>query len=178
MKVTEKIYGMYLDENGFPNDTVEARKKGLVHCKSYEVTDIEIGQSFTYIKLQGFDGVFNSVMFNFYDENGKSFDIIDSKYNPYLNINKATTKPSELFKELDMTVQFENENTLRYYKYERHVTGYIETDIDITVEFDKVLKIPRLKRFEDGHAVEFINYGIKLHQAIHQQMIEFDWIKN
>lgn len=56
----------------------------LVEGKEYEVKDILMGQSHTTILLADLDGVFNNVLFDFF-EDGKEIDIFTSpKYNPYL----------------------------------------------------------------------------------------------
>ena len=54
--------------------------------KEYVVEDVLMGQSLTHIILEGFDGVFNSVQFEFYEES-KPVDIYrDPRYNPYLSL--------------------------------------------------------------------------------------------
>ena len=53
--------------------------------KEYEVLFIDMGQSYTYVKLKGGLKV-NSVQLEFY-ENGKSLNIYrDIRFNPYLSI--------------------------------------------------------------------------------------------
>lgn len=50
------------------------------------VNNINIGQSSTSIYLEGFEGSFNSIFFNF-KEDGKDINIYsDKRYNPYLSI--------------------------------------------------------------------------------------------
>ena len=50
------------------------------------VNNISMGQSSTSIYLEGFEGSFNSVFFNF-KEDGKDINIYgDKRYNPYLSI--------------------------------------------------------------------------------------------
>lgn len=50
----------------------------------YEVHYVSMGQSHTHIYLEGIDGCFNSVNFDFY-ENGEPIIIQrDPRYNPYL----------------------------------------------------------------------------------------------
>ena len=50
------------------------------------VNNINMGQSRTSIYLEGFEGSFNSVFFNF-KENDKEINIYsDKRYNPYLSI--------------------------------------------------------------------------------------------
>jgi len=50
------------------------------------VNNINMGQSSTSIYLEGFEGSFNSVFFNF-KEDGKDINIYgDKRYNPYLSI--------------------------------------------------------------------------------------------
>ena len=50
------------------------------------VRDIDMGQSSTSIYLDGYKGSFNSVFFEF-EENDKEIDIYgDKRYNPYLSM--------------------------------------------------------------------------------------------
>jgi len=52
--------------------------------ESYEVEEISMGSSFTFITLKGKSDAYNSICFSFY-ENGKPLDIYnDARFNPYL----------------------------------------------------------------------------------------------
>lgn len=52
--------------------------------QEYHVERVDMGQFITYIHLSGFDGSFNSVQFDFF-EDGEPIDIYRSpKYNPYI----------------------------------------------------------------------------------------------
>lgn len=52
--------------------------------KQYEVECISMGQSHTSIQLKDKKGIYNSVIFKFY-ENGNELDIYsDKRFNPYL----------------------------------------------------------------------------------------------
>lgn len=58
--------------------------------KDYNVECVDMGQSSTYIRLSGFDGYFNSVQFDFF-EDGKPIDIYRSpNYNPYMRKREET----------------------------------------------------------------------------------------
>ena len=58
----------------------------LEYGKTYEVVDIDMGQSFTSIYLDGKPFPYNSVLFEFY-EDGELLDIYkDARFNPYLYI--------------------------------------------------------------------------------------------
>lgn len=66
--------------------TAECCKKSddLEIGKQYEVDCISMGQSHTSIVLKNKSGIYNSILFKFY-ENGKEIDIYsDSRFNPYL----------------------------------------------------------------------------------------------
>ena len=78
-----EIYAIYLDENGYDNDTKEAREVGLEKGKVYEVDFMDIGQSHSYVGLANFNDCFNSVMFEFEDGEGNEVDIFDTEWNPY-----------------------------------------------------------------------------------------------
>lgn len=53
----------YLDFHGYPNDVPNCRKAGLEKGKRYEVAALSVGQSHSYVWLEGFDAPFNSVCF-------------------------------------------------------------------------------------------------------------------
>ena len=73
-------------ENGFPHDEEKAKKAGLIAGNEYPVSDISIGQSYTSVHLENFQGAFNSVQFEFY-EDGKPLNIFrDRRFNPYLGV--------------------------------------------------------------------------------------------
>lgn len=53
--------------------------------KLYEVEYVEMGQSYTSIYLLNIDCAFNSVNFEFYDEDSNNVNIFSMpEYNPYL----------------------------------------------------------------------------------------------
>lgn len=73
---------MYPDY-GYPHDGEQAAKAGLVVGKRYLVEDVDMGQSYTSIKLDCIDEPFNSVLFEF-EEDYSPVDIYaDPRYNPY-----------------------------------------------------------------------------------------------
>ena len=58
--------------------------EGLRVGQEYEVEEVSMGQSHTYIYLKGHKGCFNSVQFDFY-ESGTPHNIFrDPRYNPYM----------------------------------------------------------------------------------------------
>lgn len=74
---------MYPDY-GHDCDVKHAIKVGLKVGEKYEVEDLSMGQSHTSIFLKDIEGVFNSVQFEF-EEDDKPVDIYRSpKYNGYL----------------------------------------------------------------------------------------------
>lgn len=53
-------------------------------CCIYEVVNVRIEQSDTFVYLKGYEEPFNSIFFDFY-EDGKEIDIYeDSRFTPYL----------------------------------------------------------------------------------------------
>lgn len=72
-------------EAGYPGNGENAIKRGLKVGEKYEVEYIGMGQSYTSIELKGIENNFNSVLFDFEDENGVPVNIYrDPRYNPYL----------------------------------------------------------------------------------------------
>lgn len=71
-----------------PDAGYEAGKenvKKLEPNKYYEVSNIDMGQSHTYVYLANIEGAFNSVNFEFYEDK-KLIDIFsDKRFNPYLD---------------------------------------------------------------------------------------------
>lgn len=56
----------------------------LEYGKTYEVVDIDMGQSFTSIYLKDMKNPYNSVIFEFY-EDGEPLDIYrDARFNKYI----------------------------------------------------------------------------------------------
>lgn len=56
----------------------------LEYGKTYEVEDVDMGQSYTSIYIVGKPYPYNSIFFEFY-ENGELLDIYeDRRFNPYL----------------------------------------------------------------------------------------------
>ena len=73
---------------------------GLIEGEEYEVESVSMGQSYTSICLttpkEGTKNPFNSVIFNFFEDNKELNIYSDNRFNPYLNIlknkNKCTNK--------------------------------------------------------------------------------------
>ena len=64
-------------------DTI--RNSGYKIGDMFEVKDVCMGQSYTSIYDAKDDQAYNSIYFDFYDENGVEIDIYeDPRYNPYL----------------------------------------------------------------------------------------------
>lgn len=71
--------------SGYPHDGEQAEKAGLVVWKRYLVEDVNMGQSYTSIKLDCIDKQLNSVLFEFEKEDYSPINIYaDPKYNPYI----------------------------------------------------------------------------------------------
>ena len=80
MKIFAKLdhpdYGYGLDQEDIKN---------LDRKKFYEVKSVSMGQFSTYFTLRELGGCYNSVQFEFYDENRNLVDIFDMpEFNPYL----------------------------------------------------------------------------------------------
>ena len=60
------------------------KELSLEVSKSYEVDHIDMGQSFTFVHLKGLEEWFNSLCFEFYEDD-KPLDIYkDKRFNPYI----------------------------------------------------------------------------------------------
>lgn len=81
----EKVMARFLyPDHGTRFDIQKVQEAGLEKGKDYEVREIFMGQSRTSIFLEGLEGPFNSVQFEFF-EDGKPLNIFrDSRFNPYL----------------------------------------------------------------------------------------------
>lgn len=76
---------MYPD-NGWDGDVKYAKEAGLKIGEKYEVEEVHMGQVNTTIFLKGLAGCFNSIQFEF-EEDDMPIDIYKSpKYNPYMNL--------------------------------------------------------------------------------------------
>jgi hypothetical protein len=82
------LYARYEHPNNGTDCDKEKTKELFILNQYYKVDNVEMGQSHTNIYLKGFNGSFNSVMFEFYElVNDKFFkyDIFkDPDYNPYI----------------------------------------------------------------------------------------------
>lgn len=71
---------------GHDCDKEYVKKMGLKVGERYEVEDISMGGSHTSVYLKDIKGSFNSVQFEF-EEDEKPIDIYrDPRYNPYLSL--------------------------------------------------------------------------------------------
>lgn len=72
-------------DNGWPAERDYAESMGLKVGDRYEVEYVSMGQSYTSIYLTDIEGVFNSVQFDFEEEDGTPVDIYnDYRYCPYM----------------------------------------------------------------------------------------------
>lgn len=70
--------------NGYGHNIEDVKMCGLIVGKDYPVSEIMMGQSYTSVHLEGFDEMFNSVHFEFF-EDGRPLNIFrDSRFNPYI----------------------------------------------------------------------------------------------
>ena len=73
-------------ESGYKSSRETAQFFYLLVGVRYEVDKVVMGASYTDIYLCGYPRPFNSVLFDFEDEDGTAHDIYgDPKYNPFLN---------------------------------------------------------------------------------------------
>lgn len=81
------LYAKFIYPNyGLDCDKEYAKKMGLKVGERYEVEDISMGGSHTSVYLKDIKGSFNSVQFEF-EEDEKPIDIYrDPRYNPYLSL--------------------------------------------------------------------------------------------
>ena len=79
------LYARFMHpDHGYPNDGERAEKAGLVVGKRYLVKDVDMGQSYTSIKLDCYEKKFNSVLFEFEREDCSPVTIFaDQRYNRY-----------------------------------------------------------------------------------------------
>lgn len=80
------LYARFLyPNNGYSHDRETVSKSGLEYGKRYAVSSVDIGQSYTCVKLEKFERMFNSVYFEFELGDGTPHDIFsDPEYNTYL----------------------------------------------------------------------------------------------
>ena len=90
--IMQKIYAKYLDRNGYEHDTLSARSCGLVKGEKYLVTNADIGGFHSSIYLLGYIGAFNSVMFEYFDENSNPIDLLATGYNQFASKYKKNQK--------------------------------------------------------------------------------------
>ena len=70
---------------GYPGERENLQKSGIKVGDKIELVDVSMGQSYTSVLLDGYEHGFNSVFFNFVDENGRDYNIFrDPRFNPYL----------------------------------------------------------------------------------------------
>ena len=81
------LYAKFMHPDyGLDCDIKHAIKVGLKVGEKFEVKDLSMGQSYTSIFLKDIEGVFNSVQFDFYEDEQPINIFKSPKYNPYLNI--------------------------------------------------------------------------------------------
>lgn len=71
-------------DNGYDCDVEHAKRVGLKAGERYEVEDLSMGGSHTSIILKDIDGCFNSVQFDFYEDEQPVDIYRNPKYNGYL----------------------------------------------------------------------------------------------
>lgn len=76
MMKEDTLYAVFLGTGGWSKEA-EYAKKDLTVGQEYEVGDIDVGRSSSCIYIKGFDGSYNSVMFE-YLYNGEEYDYISN----------------------------------------------------------------------------------------------------
>ena len=81
-----KLYAKFLHpNNGYQYDKDKCKEQSLELNERYEVLNVSMGQSHTSIVIKNKQYSFNSVNFEFEDEDGNDWDIYsDPNFNPYL----------------------------------------------------------------------------------------------
>lgn len=88
------IYAKFMYPHyGYTYDQKKVENNNLLVDNFYPVSNVSMGQSHTSIFLDGYKDSFNSVHFEFYDENMKKIDLRNTVWNPYVNIEKNNKTP-------------------------------------------------------------------------------------
>ena len=73
----EKYYAKLITlDAGYPSDKLQV-KNNLILGNTYVIEDMHIGGWHTDVYLEGITGSFNSVFFEFYDEDGNEINFLD-----------------------------------------------------------------------------------------------------
>lgn len=72
-----KVYAKFVENCGWNDDKKRAIDNGLVIGKTYEVDEVIVHSYHTRVYLKGFKDWFNSVAFEFYNEDGTESTIIE-----------------------------------------------------------------------------------------------------
>ena len=78
-----KVYAKFVENCGWNDDKKRAIDNGLVIGKTYEVDGVIVHSYHTRIYLKGFKDWFNSVAFEFYNEDGTKSTIIEDAIMEY-----------------------------------------------------------------------------------------------
>jgi len=127
------IYVKYLDENGYDYQREKARKLGLVKDNIYELINADVGSSSSTIDLKGFEKHrFNSVMFDYFNEDMNEIDLMETRYNPWYKDDSDYLYECEniiLDYRLGKIVEF-NFNKYAYVAPECYIQVFINEDLD------------------------------------------------
>lgn len=77
------IYVKFLGENGYDHQPKDAIEKGLKINHIYNLEDMNVGGWSSEIKLYEFEETFNSVMFEYFNEDFEQVDIFETEYNNF-----------------------------------------------------------------------------------------------
>lgn len=66
-------------EAGYPGDQKKIKESGIKVGDKIELKDASVGGWHTDVYLVGYEGSFNSVFFDFVDEDGNEYDIYNDK---------------------------------------------------------------------------------------------------
>lgn len=79
------LYAKFIHaNNGWIGDRERAKRAGLKVGEKYEIEFVSVGRSYTSVYLKNIDGFFNSVLFDFEEEDGTPVNIYNEpKYSLY-----------------------------------------------------------------------------------------------
>lgn len=77
------MYYAKLVHPGYGSDSDGENVKPLKFDTFYPVEDVSIGQSFSSFRIIGMGCGFNTVQFDFFNEDKTPISIFDTEYNPY-----------------------------------------------------------------------------------------------
>ena len=78
-----KVFAKFIRNCGWDNDKKRAIENGLIIGETYEVDEVIVHSYYTRVYLKGFKDWFNSVAFDFYNEDRTESTIIEDAIREY-----------------------------------------------------------------------------------------------